>query len=160
MIGARFRLDPRTAAAVVGASFAFAAIAAFVPAAARAEGTARIQQADGSVNVYRDVKVQVVQKTLSVTSADGKGTMIIYRAACSYQGEIMVCLPTGVSLVQGGGVSPIKLKSGTVYLNLTGEAHNLVMSTTKLPAHSVTMALNTQRGTYITVNGAIDNGTK
>jgi hypothetical protein len=129
-------------------------------AAASADGTARIQQVNGSVNVYRNVKIQIVQKTLSVTSPDGKGTMIIYRAACSYMGQVMMCLPTGVSLVQNGGVSPIKLSSGTVYANLTGEAHNLAMSSTKVPAHSILMALKTQRGTYITVSGAIDKETK
>ncbi len=155
MAGAYFRL--RSLSIGVAALLAIAAMAV-VPA--RAEGTARIQQSSGAVNTYSDVKIQIVQKTLSVTSADGKGTMIIYRAACSYQGDILMCLPTGVTLVQGGSVSPIKLVSGTVYANLTADPHNLAMSSTKLPAHSVTMALKTQRGTYITVNGTIDKETK
>ncbi|HEU5481445.1 MAG TPA: hypothetical protein VFU90_16480, partial [Candidatus Tumulicola sp.] len=69
---------------------------------AAAEGTARIQQADGTVNVYQHVKIQLVQKSLTMTTADGKGTMIIYRAACSFQGDVMSCLPTGITLVQSG----------------------------------------------------------
>jgi hypothetical protein len=127
---------------------------------ARAEGTARIQQADGSVNMYRDVKIQIQQKALIMTSADGKGTLMIYRAACAYQGEILACLPTGTTLVQGGSVSPIKLASGTVYANLTDEPHNLAMSSTQLPAHSILMALKTRRGTYINLSGTIDKVTK
>jgi hypothetical protein len=129
-------------------------------ALARADGTARIQQADGSVVIYRNVKIQIVQKTLTMTSADGKGTLMIYRAACSYQGDIMACLPTGTTLVQGGSVTPIKLVSGTVYANLTDEPHSLSASTTKLPAHSILMALKTKRGTYITLSGSIDKVAK
>lgn len=123
---------------------------------AAAEGIARIQQADGSVSVYRHVKIQIVQKSLTMTSADGKGTMIIYRAACSYQGAVMSCLPTGITLVQAGTVNPIKLTSGTVYANLTGEPHRLALSTTTLPAHSILMALQTRKGTYVTLSGTID----
>lgn len=153
-------LRSQTLRAVSAALTAALAISMLTATAARAEGTARIQQVNGSVNVYHHVKIQIVAKTLSVTSPDGKGTLIIYRAACSYQGQVMMCLPDGVSLVQNGGVSAIKLTSGTVYANLTGEPQNLAMSSTKVPAHSILMALKTRRGTYVTVSGAIDKETK
>jgi hypothetical protein len=127
-----------------------------IAAVARAEGTARIQQADGSVNTYHNVKIQIVNKTLTMTSADGKGTLMIYRAACAYQGQILACLPTGTSLIQGGTVSPIKLVSGTVYANMTDTPQNLANSSTQLPPHSILMALKTRRGTYVSLNGTID----
>lgn len=141
-------------AALVAAFFTFAA------GAARAEGTVRIQQADGGVSVYDNVKIQILHQTLNVTSADGKGTLIIYRAACFYQGEILACLPTGATLVQGGDVSAIKIVRGTVYVNTTDGAQTLSLSTTQVPAHSVMMALKTAKGTYITMNGTIDKVTK
>lgn len=127
---------------------------------ARAEGTVRIQQTDGTVNVYDAVKIQILHQTLNVTSADGKGTLIIYRAACSYQGDLLACLPTGATLVQGGNVSAIKIVSGTVYVNSTDDAHALSLSTTQVPAHGVVMAITTKKGTSITMNGTIDKVTK
>jgi hypothetical protein len=138
---------------------ALAALAAFTftsTFAARAAGTARIQQADGTVNVYQGVKIQIIHNTLAMTSADGKGTLMIYRAACAYQGDILVCLPTGATLVQGGSVNPIKIVRGTVYANLTDDAHQLALSTMQVPAHSIMMALKTGRGTYVTLSGTID----
>ncbi|MEO6835250.1 MAG: hypothetical protein ABI231_05015 [Candidatus Tumulicola sp.] len=150
----------RPAAVAMSAWLAVLAVPVLTTTAARAEGTARIQQADGAVTVYHSVTIQIVQKTLTVTSADGKGTMLIYRAACAYQGDILVCLPTGVSLVQSGSVSPIKLASGTVYANLTDDSHNLDRSSTRLPAHSILMSLKTRHGTYVNVNGTIDKEAK
>ncbi|MBV8372079.1 MAG: hypothetical protein JOY69_02360 [Candidatus Eremiobacteraeota bacterium] len=123
---------------------------------ARAEGTARIQQADGTVSTYRNVKIQILNKTLVMTSPDGKGTLMIYRAACAYQGNILACLPTGTTLIQGGSASPIKLLSGTVYANMTDAPQNLANSSTQLPAHGILMALKTQRGTYVSLSGTID----
>ena len=146
----------RVAAAVAGC----AALAVLVSLPARAEGTVQIQQADGTLNRYNDVKIQILHQTLNVTTADGKGTLIIYRAACSYQGNIMACLPTGATLVQGGDVSPIKIVSGTVYVNNTDNGEALPLSTMHVPAHSVVMALKTEKGTYITMNGSIDKVTK
>jgi hypothetical protein len=140
----------------VAALAAFAAFTFSSTFAARAEGTARIQQADGTVNVYEDVKIQIIHNTLAMTTADGKGTLMIYRAACAYQGDIYVCLPTGATLVQGGSVNPINITRGTVYANLTGEMQQLSLSTMRLPAHSIMMALRTKRGTYVTLSGTID----
>lgn len=142
----------------VGAGVAALALTLAVPA--RAEGTVRVQQTSGAVQNYDNVKIQILHQTLNVTTADGKGTLIIYRAACSYQGEIMACLPTGVTLVQGGDVSAIKIVSGTVYVNMTDDAQALPLSTMHVPAHGVVMALQTHVGTYITMNGTIDKVTK
>ncbi len=147
----RFSQFRNIGTAVVTVGLAFCA-----QAPARAEGTARIQQADGTVNTYHNVKIKIVQKTLTMTSPDGKGTLMIYRAACSYQGDILACLPTGTTLIQGGTVKPIKLVSGTVYANMTGEPHNLAMSSTKVPAHGILMSLKTEHGTYVTLNGTLD----
>jgi len=154
MLGRSFSFRGLAGAALVAAIVSSTAIAA------RAEGTVRIQQAAGGVNVYDNVKIQILHQTLNVTTADGKGTLIIYRAACSYQGEIMACLPTGATLVQGGNVSPIKIVSGTVYVNMTGGGQTLSLSTMQVPAHSVVMAIKTGKGTYITMNGTIDKVAK
>ena len=138
---------------------ALAALAVFAlssPLVARAEGTARIQQTNGTVNVYSGVKIQIVHNTLAMTTADGSGTLMIYRAACAYQGDVLVCLPTGATLVQGGSVNPIKIVQGTVYANLTDEMQQLSLSTMRIPAHSIMMAITTGKGTYVTLSGTID----
>ncbi len=137
---------------------ALLAIAACVSttAVARATGTINIQHTDGTVNTYADVTIKVFSGSLFLTSDDGDGTIVVTRAACAYQGKIIVCLPTSAALVQGGKSNALNLKSGTIYLNYADEAEPLSRSSAKLPAHSIMLALTTRNGTFVTVHGRID----
>jgi hypothetical protein len=142
------------AALTLVAAFAFGANPA------RAGGTATIAQIDGSIEKYDSVSVAIIHKNLFVTTHDGKGTLVIQRAACAYQGELMVCFPTAVTLVQASASKPLDLRSGTIYLNLTDSAQPLALSTTKVPAQSVLLSFTTKRGTYVSVSGRIDRVVK
>jgi hypothetical protein len=143
-------------AAVLG----YAAVVAVGGASALAEGTVRIQQVDGTVNTYHNVSIKILHSALYLTSADTKGTLVINRAACYFQGQIMICLPTSGTLVQNGAVNPIGFETGTIFLNLTGAAQQLTLSSTQIPAHSILLSLQTKRGTYINLKGSIDKVTK
>lgn len=123
---------------------------------ARAAGTLQINQNDGSVDTYEGVAVNVFSGSLFLTSADGKGTLVVNRAACSYQAKIIVCLPTSVILVQNGKSNALTLTTGTLYLNYTGNPQPLSSSSAKLPAHSATLSFTTGNGTYVSLRGAID----
>ena len=127
---------------------------------ARAEGTVTIQQSNGTTNTYDKVTIKVIHSSLFVTSQDGKGTLIINRAACSYQGKILVCLPTSVALVQSGATSPVDLTTGTVYVNMSHTDQQLALSTTKVPPHGVLLSFTTKKGTYVTMTGRIDQVVK
>jgi hypothetical protein len=148
------------AAAQAATVVAALAVGAGIPSIASASGTVLIQRAEQSPTTYTDAKIQVIHNTLNVTSADGKGTLIVTRAACAYQGEILACLPTGVTLVQFGDVHALDLKSGMVYANMTDTTQQLSHSTMKLPPNGVMMTLQTERGTFINVTGVIDKVTK
>jgi hypothetical protein len=144
---------------------AFAAAAAFTAClfatvAARAEGTITIQQSDGDTNVYHNVAIKVIHSALYLTSEDGKGTLVINRAACAYQGKVMVCLPTSAALVQSGKTSALDFQKGTVYLNSTDDEQQLSASTTKIAPHSVVLSFTTDRGTYVSLIGQIDKVVK
>jgi hypothetical protein len=128
--------------------------------AAGATGTMTIVQANGHTNIYDDVEIKVVHGALYMTSADAKGTIVIDRAACSYQGKLMVCLATGATLIQAGETSPLDFKHGTVYLNDTDDYQSLVLSTTKVAPHSLLVSFTTKRGTYLSLNGRIDKVVK
>lgn len=128
--------------------------------AARAGGTVLIQQADGHRDTYDDVVIKVIHSALYITSADGHGTIVINRAACSYQGQLMVCLPTSATLVQQGKTSALDFKSGTLYVNDTDDAQQLTMSTAKVPPHGILLSFSTQRGTYVNLSGRIDKVVK
>ncbi|MGB8907137.1 MAG: hypothetical protein WCC84_00125 [Candidatus Cybelea sp.] len=132
----------------------------FATVAARAEGTLTIQQADGDKNVYQHVAVKVIHSALYLTSADGKGTLVINRAACAYQGKVMVCLPTSAALVQSGTTSALDFQKGTVYLNSTDDEQQLSASTTKIAPHSIVLSFTTDRGTYVNLIGQIDKVVK
>lgn len=131
-----------------------------VAAPAWAQGTVTIQHADGSLNTYQNVAIKVIHNALFVTSSDGKGTMVINRAACSYQGATYVCLPTGVTLVQSGSSQAIDLATGTIYANMTDEKQQLPLSSQQLAPHGILLSISTEKGTYISLTGVIDKVTK
>jgi hypothetical protein len=126
------------------------------PPAADATGTVNIRHKDGTANTYHDVEIKVFSGSLFVTSDNGDGTIVVTRAACSYQGKIIVCLPTSAALVQEGESNALNLKTGTIYLNYTGTDQPLSRSSAKLPANSIMLALTTKNGTFIDVQGRID----
>jgi hypothetical protein len=123
---------------------------------AEAKGSARVQQSDGSVQTYPNVSIRIRNKTLRITTADGKGTLIIDKAACSYLGALQRCLPYSIMLHQGGGDSRINFDQGTVYANLTDARQQLPQSSTQIPPRGILLALRTKAGTYITLSGTID----
>jgi hypothetical protein len=123
---------------------------------ALATGTLRQQESNGNVRVYNNVSIKAVHRTLRITSSDGKGTLVINQAACSYVGEIERCFPLKVSLIQGGVTKTIDLKTGTIYVNLTSENQQLSLSSQQLPSHGVLLSFSTQRGTYVTMTGKLD----
>jgi hypothetical protein len=126
------------------------------PVAAYATGTINILRHDGTKDSYSDVEVKIFSGSLFLTSDDGDGTIVVTRSACSYQGEIVVCLPTSAALVQEGESDALDLKTGTIYVNYTSASQSLSHSSMRLPANSVMIALRLGDGTYINVRGKID----
>lgn len=127
---------------------------------AQAVGTMTIVQASGGINTYKDVEIKVIHGALYMTSEDGKGTMVISRAACSHQDQLLVCLATGATLVQAGETSALDFKRGTIYANETDDYQPLVMSTSKVPPHGILLSITTKRGTLVTLSGRIDKVVK
>jgi hypothetical protein len=125
-------------------------------APAGATGVTRVQQSDGSVQVYRNVRIRLVGETLWLTSPDRRGALEIADGACSFSGELQRCLPYAVTLHQHGQNHVIALDRGTVYVNLTGKPQSLRRSSQQLPPHNVLVALHTARGTYVSVSGVLD----
>ena len=140
----------------IAAACIAAACCVLIPSTAHALGTINIQRANGSKNTYKDVEIKIFSGSLFLTSDDGNGTIVITQSACSYQSELMVCLPTAAALVQEGESDALNLKSGTVYFNYTAAAQQLPASSAKVPANSVLLALTLKDGTFIDVRGRID----
>jgi hypothetical protein len=130
------------------------------PAPAGATGTVTVRQSDGHVDVYQNVQLKIIHDALFVTTADGEGTLVIHRAACSYQGDLMVCFATSATLVQSGKTSPLDFKRGTAYVNESDAPLQLTLSTTKVPAHSIMLTFTTDRGTYVGITGRFDQVVK
>lgn len=145
-----------TASSRIAAALVAAACCVFAPATASATGTLNIHRNTGNVSTYKDVEIKVFSGSLFLTSDDGNGTIVITRAACSYQGEILVCFPTAAALVQDGESSALNLKNGTLYFNSTSAAQPLSRSTSKIPANSIMATLSLKDGTSINVTGRID----
>jgi hypothetical protein len=123
---------------------------------ADAEGVTRIQQSDGTVQVYRDSHLRLVGKTLWITSADHRGRLQVVNGACSFAGELQRCLTDAVTLHQHGRTHDIAIDHGTVYLNLSDAAQVLPHSGQQLAPRNVLVAFRTAHGTYVSVRGALD----
>jgi hypothetical protein len=123
---------------------------------ALANGTLRVQESTGKVRTYDKVTVKVVQHTLRITSADGRGTLIVNQAACSFVDKIQRCYPLKVSLEQGGVTKPLDLKRGTIYVNTTGDVQSMPMSSQQLPSHGILLSFVTDIETYVTMTGKVD----
>ena len=141
---------------LLGIALTVLAVCAWTPIPASATGTLSIHRSTGASNSYDDVEIKVFSGSLFLTSDDGDGTIVVTRAACSYQGKILVCFPLAATLVQDGESSALNLKSGTIYFNETNEAQQLSRSSRKLPANSIMAALSLRDGTLISAQGRMD----
>ncbi len=133
--------------------------AATIVGAARsadARGTARVAQSDGVVRDY-DVSLHVIDhRAVRIVSADGRGTLTIRKAACSYIQNLERCLPYRITLDQDGKRHELGFEHGTEYLNVTDSAQQLPFSSRSVPAHGLLLLVRTVHGTYITVSGTVD----
>ncbi len=127
-----------------------------IPAVASATGTARIQQADGNVKVYKNVHIAIEHKQMLLTSADGVGTFVISRAACAAVDKLVRCYPYDAVLKQRGMTLPITIVDGTAWLNPGTTKAHLPNSTTQLDPHGLMMSFRTKRGSYVSLTGVVD----
>jgi hypothetical protein len=144
-------------ARIIATAVAASCFLAVAAGRAEATGTVRVQQHDGSVQVYNDVHIGIKNGSMALTSADGKGTLLIGKAACTKSGELIRCLPYDATLIQNSAEARIVLQSGTVWLNPSGSAQQLSHSSQQLPSHGVVMAVRTKAGTYVSLNGIVDD---
>jgi hypothetical protein len=133
-------------------------LAGIAPAAAT--GTVQVQQDDGSTQLYKNATIVVGNKTLRITTADKKGTLLIDRAACYLVDKVLTCLPYSMTLDQGGGEHPLDFQRGTVYLNTTDVSQPLPATSQRLPGNGIMLSLTTKIGTIVNVTGTIDKQTK
>ena len=131
-------------------------IALSLSCTALANGTVRVQQPDGAVQIYPHAHFTVVKRTLHITSGDKVGTLIITDAACTLSAsEIMTCLPYSMVLVQNG-THPLDFQRGTIYYNRAKAKQTLPRSSTQLPPNGLLGLLISKRGTYVTFSGTLD----
>jgi hypothetical protein len=134
----------------------FAALFGASIAPALATGTLRVQHKNGAVQTYTDVYIRILDNEMTLTSNDGKGTVVIGKSACTKIGELIQCLPYDATLEQNGTEARIPLANGTVWLNPTGTRQPLSLSSQSLPSHGVLMSVKTKSGTYVSLSGTVD----
>lgn len=130
-------------------------LAVVAPLHCQAKGTMRVQRADGSVQTYKNVTIKVVKRTLRLTTADNKGTLVVNDAACSPVGQLLRCLPYGLVLEQNG-THPLDFDRGTIYFNRTASKQQLKYSSTRLEPHGILASFRSERGTYVSLTGEVD----
>ncbi len=123
---------------------------------ASAKGVTLIQERNGTVKTYSDVSIALNRQTLTLRTADGKGILTIVTGACSFDNNVQRCLPYSAELTQNGRTHPIAIDYGSVFLNMTSEAHHLPLSSDILAPRTVLVLFKTAHGTYVTSKGTLD----
>jgi hypothetical protein len=136
------------------------AFIAGVPYCALADGTARVQQRDGAVRVYKNVHIKIADQRLWITSSDRVGTLVISKASCTGFDKLVRCLPYTAVLEQRGAERKLQIETGSAWFNPSKTTQNLPQSSTKLPSHGVLMTLKTKAGTYVSLTGTVDEMVK
>ncbi len=137
-----------------------AAAAAASAAPAFASGTVLIQQRDGVERTYAKVHIAIRDAAMAITSSDGRGMLVLGKAACSKVGELLKCLPYDATLFQNGQRVHIPLQSGTVWLNPTGTNQPMSHSSAQIPPRGVLLLVKTKAGTYVSLTGRVDEVAK
>jgi hypothetical protein len=65
-------------------------------------------------------------------------------------------LPYDATLEQNGSEARIPLANGTAWFNPTGTSQQLSLSSQSIPSHGVVMTIETKSGTYVSLNGIVD----
>ena len=120
-----------------------------------AKGLVKVQQADGSIQLYPDSTFHVVGKTLKITTANNKGTLIVTEAACTMADKLLRCLPYAVLLKQNGDF-PIAITGGTIYYNSGKEKRSLRYTSMQIQPNGVLGVMKSRHGTYVTLSGELD----
>jgi hypothetical protein len=129
-------------------------------AGASARGVTLIQQYSGKTQTYGNVRLHLDGKTLWVQNRGKDDELAITQGACSFVKSVERCLPDTVVLHQRGKMHQIPLSHGTVYFNLTNAEQSLPLSTESMAPHTVIVLFRTQRGTYVTIKGTLDEVAK
>lgn len=137
--------------------FGILVASALLTGPANAAGVTRVQQSDGSVQVYQNVNISLNGQTLRLRSRDHKGVLEVTSGACSAMGAMQRCLPYLTTLRQHGETRTIALERGTVFFNLGGNTQTLRHSSQQLGPHEVLVLLHTMRGTIVSVQGTLDS---
>jgi hypothetical protein len=133
-----------------------AAAVAAGPTPGLAGGITRIQHSDGRQFEYPGATLRLSKgkQQLTIISPDGRDTLIVGEAACSWVGELQRCLLGKITLQKkGGAAEPIGFDQGTAYVNLTTEKLHLPLSTKEVPPNGIVLAMHTLKGTFINVTG-------
>lgn len=132
------------------------ALIAALCAPASAKGTVRVSQSDGTAQTYNNVTIRVVNQLLKIATSDGRGTLVISRAACSYVGELLHCLPYSITLYQNGRYLPLQFDTGSVYFNRTSRVQRIPNSSGTIAPNGMVLFARTRIGTRLSVTGKMD----
>jgi hypothetical protein len=138
----RFRLV--RAARLLATILAFLACLTATEDAAIAKGTAVVTQSNGSRNVYHNVFIIVRGSAMSLKSSDGKFKLTIGKTDCTKVGHLLRCNAYDATLDQLGEANHAPLRSGTAWLDLLGEPHD------------VRLSFQTKAGATVSASGTID----
>jgi len=149
-------MNPRRRKLASVAAIALCGLLTLSLGVAHATGTLHVQQFNGATRTYKNVSVRVNDSNLALTSNDGKGTLVVGKAACTQVGSLLRCVTYDATLTQAGDTYHIPVQTGTLWLNPTDAKQSLSFSSTQLQPHGVMLSLRTKAGTYLSLTGTID----
>ena len=124
-----------------------------------AKGLVTVEQIDGNVDNYVDVEIFSTQDTLYLKPAEGKDLVVIEKKNCKLEGNIQVCSDGTLTIESYGVEENINIEKLFIFTNNTNKRLPIQKSDVTLKGNTILLEVLTEKGTYITGMGRIDQTT-
>lgn len=122
-----------------------------------AVGQITVEDAEGEVDIYSNVKITHTADTLYLKASDSETTLVINKKDCTMEKAIQVCSMGNVTVSSYGVDESLEVAQMFVFINPTKERQVLEGSKVVLSPSTVLIEILTTKGTYINGMGKIDS---
>lgn len=124
---------------------------------ALAVGQITVEDAEGEVDIYSNVKITHTADTLYLKAPDSETTLVINKKNCTMEKSIQVCSTGDVTVSTYGVDESLEVDKMFIFINSTKERQVLEGSKVVLSPSTVLIEILTTKGTYINGMGQIDS---
>lgn len=125
-----------------------------------AKGEMSVEYPDGETDIYEEMQIFHTPDTLYLKDASGINTVVISKAECTKEGQLLYCDRAKVFLENYGVSEEIVFTQLALFINETSSRQEIQGSRLVLKPKTILLEGVTKKGTFITAFGKIDSTEK